>query len=294
LLKKLQRGDARWASEKEILGFLMDGAAKTVQISNTRSKDIVGEIRKILKKRRVQLKRYRRIVGKLRHVALILPGTKGLFSPIIAGLKGEPLVVGLGQSSEVRAGLLDLATMVTSLSSRPTFVKELIPNADHYYGYCDACATGAGGVWFSGERNLQPIVWRVQFEHAIATQVISNDNPHGRLTNSDLEMAAVLLQYMVLHQEVDMRFAWAGVLSDNTPTVAWTAHMADRSNAPTAGRLLQGLAAIQRASQAGPLTVASIAGVENSMADVASRSFGQNRVPNAVFLQHFTNLFLLP
>jgi hypothetical protein len=94
--------------------------------------------------------------------------------------------------------------MVTLLSSRLTFVKELIPNADHYYRYCDACATGAGGVWFSGERNLQPIVWRVEFEQAIATQVVSNDNPHGRLTNSDLEMAALLLQYMVLHQEVEM------------------------------------------------------------------------------------------
>ncbi len=293
-LKKLERGDARWAYEKEILGFLVDGATKTVRISNARSTDIVTEIRKILKKKRVQLKRYRRIVGKLRHVALILPGTKGLFSPINKALKGEPLVIGLGKSSEVRAALLDLATMVASLSSRPTHVKELIPNDDHYYGYCDACTTGAGGVWFSGERHIEPIVWRVEFENAIASQVVSHDNPHGRLTNSDLEMAALLLQYMVLHQEVDMRFAWAGVLSDNTPTVAWTAHMADRSNAPTAGRLLQGLAAIQRASQAGPLTVASIAGVENSMADVASRSFGQNRVPDTCFLTQFTHTFPLP
>jgi hypothetical protein len=293
-LKKLQRGDARWAAEKEILGFLVDGEAKTVRISDARGKDIVTEIRKILKKKRVQLKRYRRIVGKLRHVALILPGTKGLFSPINRALKGDPLVIGLGKSSEVRAALLDLATMVTSLSSRATHVKELIPNDDHYYGYCDACATGAGGVWFSGERTIEPLVWRVEFETAIASQVVSDDNPHGRLTNSDLEMAAVLLHYMVLHQEVDMRFARAGALSDNTPTVAWTTRMADKSQSPTAGRLLRGLAAIQRASQAGPLTVASIAGVENSMADVASRSFGQNRVPDTCFLTQFTHTFPLP
>jgi hypothetical protein len=137
-------------------------------------------------------------------VALILPGTKGLFLPINYGLKGEPNLVGLGKCREVRAALLDLATMVTSLSSWPMFVRELIPNADHYYRYCDACATGAGGVWFSGKHNLQPIVWPVEFEDAIATQVVSNNNPHGRLTNSDLEMAAVVLQYMVLHQEVDL------------------------------------------------------------------------------------------
>jgi hypothetical protein len=201
-LKKLQQGDARWASEKEILGFLVDGETKTVRISDARAKEIVGEIRKILKKKRVQLKRYRHIVGKLRHVALILPGTKGLFSPINKALRGEPLVIGLGKSSEVRAALLNLATMVTSISSWPTHVKELIPNDDHYYGCCDACATEAGGVWFSGERTIQPLAWRVEFDHAIACQVISNDNPRGRLTKSDLEMAAVLLHYMVLHQEV--------------------------------------------------------------------------------------------
>ncbi len=107
-------------------------------------------------------------------------------------------------------------------------------------------------------------------------------------------MAAVLLQHMVLHQEVDLRFVQAGMLSDNTPTMAWTARMTNKSNSPTAGQLLRGLAAIQRASQAGPLTVASIAGVENSMADVASRSFGQSRVPDASFLKQFTHTFPLP
>jgi hypothetical protein len=273
---------------------LVDGAAKTVRLPEAKAQDIVAEIRKILKTKRVQLKRYCRIVGKLCHVALILPGTKGLFSPINKALKGEPSVIGIGKSSEVRAALLNLATMVASLSSRPTHVKELIPNNDHYYSYCDACATGAGSVWLSRERDIEPLVWRVEFNNAIASQVVSNDNPHGRLTNSDLEMAAVLLQYMVLQREVEMQFARAGVLSDNTPTVAWTTRMADKTQSPSAGRLLRGLAAIQRASQAGPLTVGSIPGVENSMADIASCSFSQNRVPDSCFLAQFTHSFPLP
>jgi hypothetical protein len=40
----------------EILGFLVDGETKTVRISNSRAKDIVSEIRRILKKQHVQLK----------------------------------------------------------------------------------------------------------------------------------------------------------------------------------------------------------------------------------------------
>jgi hypothetical protein len=55
-LKKLQRGDAQWSHTKEILGFAVNGDTKTVSITEARATDIVGEIRKILKKKHVQLK----------------------------------------------------------------------------------------------------------------------------------------------------------------------------------------------------------------------------------------------
>ena len=100
-IKKLKKGDAQWNHEKEILGFIVDGLNRTVRISESKSADIISEIRKILKKKNVQLRRYRRIVGKLRHVALIMPSTKGLFSPINKALQGEPKTIGLGKNSEV-------------------------------------------------------------------------------------------------------------------------------------------------------------------------------------------------
>jgi hypothetical protein len=294
-LKKLQKGDGQWHHKKEILGFIVDGEAKTVQISQAKADDICNELRRILKKKRVPLKRYRKIIGKLRHVALILPGTKGLFSPVNKALRGEPAFIGLGKGSELRSVLNDFAAMVRTLATRPTHIKELIPGDDHYTGYTDACATGAGGVWLSGDLDLAPIVWRVRFPDSIASQVVSDTNPTGTLTNSDLEMAAALLHYMVLQTEVDLRFKRSGTLSDNTPTVAWTKRMADRSQSPTAGRLLRGLAAVQRASQAGPYTVGSVAGVDNEMADVASRSFNHPDLQcNHSFLTHFNTRFPLP
>jgi hypothetical protein len=220
--KKLLKGDAQWNHEKEILGFLIDGLHRTVRISSEKVAEIIAEIKKILKKRRVQLRRYRRIIGKLRHVALILPATRGLFSPINKALQGDPAVIGLGRDSEVRAALLDLANMVAQLGVRPTHVKELVPDDDHYVGYCDACAAGAGGVWFSGDLPLEPRVWRVAFPSDISSQVVADSNPTGTLTNSDLEMAAVLLHYMVLQQCTPMKHKRAGTFSDNTPTVAWS------------------------------------------------------------------------
>ena len=67
----------------------MYGEAKQkVRILDARAKEIVANIWKILNKKRVQLKRYRQILGKLRYVVIKLPGKKGLFLPINKELKG--------------------------------------------------------------------------------------------------------------------------------------------------------------------------------------------------------------
>jgi hypothetical protein len=148
------------------------------------------------KKEKVQLKCYRQIIGKLWPVARIMPSTKGMFSPINKALKNEPACIGLGKDSEV----LNLAVLVSDLSTQAAQVKVLVPGVDHYVGYCDACATGAGGIWMSGNPSLRPIVRRINFPHNILSQVVSNRNPRGCLANLDLELAVVLLQYMILIQ----------------------------------------------------------------------------------------------
>ena len=94
---------------------------------------------------------------------------------------------------------------------------------------------------------------------------------------------------MVLQQEVDIKFSCSSVLPYNMPTVSWPTRMSNKSQPCTAGRLLRGMAEIQRASQTGPLTVSYIYGVENSMAGVGYRIFGQNCVPDT-----FPSLILLP
>ena len=46
-MNKLLKGYYHWDSEKEILGFLVDGESKTVRISDPIVKDIVVDIWKI-------------------------------------------------------------------------------------------------------------------------------------------------------------------------------------------------------------------------------------------------------
>jgi len=295
-LKKLKKGDARWASKKEILGFLVDGLARTVQLTQGKTDDICNEIRKILKKKRVAIKRFRSLIGKLRHAATCLPSIRGLFSPLNKALHGDPTFVGLGKDSESRAALLDMRVLILNLADRPTHVHELVPGDDHFVGYCDACATGAGGVWFSGSLHIPPLVWRVQFPSHIAEQVVSFKNPTGRLTNSDLELAGLVLHYCALETATNLMHKRVGIYSDNTPTVYWAKRMADRSQSATSGRLLRGLAMRQRSLHSGPSTVAPIAGDKNGMADEASRIFNSPfpHLSDSQFLPYFNKTFPLP
>jgi len=174
------------------------------------------------------------LVGRLQHAARILPASRGFFTPLYNALKGLPDSVGLGKNSEVRHALLDVANVIKDLAVRPTHVTELVQQGLDYAGYCDASAFGAGGVWFGSGTALLASVWRIQWPQDITSDVVSYANPNGRLTNSDLEMAAVVLQQAVLEARLGSAIAGtqAAIGSDNTPAVAWTTRMASRSASP--------------------------------------------------------------
>jgi hypothetical protein len=126
LEKKLHKGDGRWATRKEILGYMLDGVARTVQLPADRADALIKEVRSILRKTRIQLKRFRSIVGRLQHAARILPAARGFFTPLYNALKGLPESIGLSRHEEVRRTLLDVVNVIRDLASRPTHVKELV------------------------------------------------------------------------------------------------------------------------------------------------------------------------
>jgi hypothetical protein len=254
-VKKLLKGDAQWNTIKDILGYELDGVARTIQLPKHKSETLLKELRKVLRKHPgIPLKRFRSLVGRLQHAA-----------------------------------------------RRPTHVSELVAQDFDFVGFCDASAFGAGGVWFSCNQAIPPSVWRLEFPADITAQVVSDKNPDGVLTNSDLEMAGVILQFLALEQIVpDLRHIQVAIGCDNTPAVAWTKKMATHASSPVAYRLLQGLAMRQRATRAAPPEVYHVAGDTNTLADVASRrikdvpcfpSFVSNP---AAFLSYFNSRFPLP
>jgi hypothetical protein len=187
-------------------------------------------------------------------------------------MKGSSKHIILGTHSKIRAALEDLCTLLRILASRPTHVQELLPDMPHYVGYHNAAADGIKGVWFFLVDNMPPVVWRVAFPHDIASVVVSDDNPAGCLTNSDLELVAeVMAVGIALAITSNIKHVPLGTLCDNTPTVSWIEKMASKTKGPTAGCLLQGLAVMLHCNKAGRLTTVHMPGVDNVMVDVASR-----------------------
>jgi hypothetical protein len=162
-----------------------------------------------------------------------------------------------------------------------------------YQGFVDASKWGVRGVWFSGTKQLIPIMWFYEWPQAIRDQFCSAANKTGTLTISDLELTEILLQWLVLEHIVDTatpRDASVSIWCNNLPAVAWM-YKFRTSTSLVAARILRALAVRLHTNRAALLSVEHISGVYNNMADVASR---RHSLDNTVFLTDFSALFPPP
>ena len=61
-------------------------------------------------------------------------------------------------------------------------------------GYTNASGLGCRGVWIDPNEDNIHYVWRLLWMEDIKADLVSFDNPQGRITNYDLELALLVLQ----------------------------------------------------------------------------------------------------
>ena len=137
---------------------------------------------------------FEKVVGKLRHAAIGIPAGRGLFRPLNEVIKRKPDFVWLRKRSAVRLALTKWQTRIAIVAEEPIQYAQLVPGDPDYILFVDAPGEGAGGVVFGGKKPLQPTVFRFPFPASISTEVVSDKNPKGSLTNLDLEMVATVLE----------------------------------------------------------------------------------------------------
>ncbi len=166
-----------------------------------------------------------------------------------------------------------------------------------YVGIVDASSYRVGGVVIGELAEFIPTVFRWEWPPDIKSYIRLDTNPTGSLTNSDLEMAGILLLWLVMekvcHPLQEKRVA---LFSDNSPTVSWVRRLASRWSL-VAKHLVQALALRLKSSRTCPLTALHIEGKWNAILDVPSRSYGSNlawhRTADSDFLTLFNSLFSL-
>jgi hypothetical protein len=174
-------------------------------------------------------------------MSLALPGLRNIFSTmqnVLALKTGGCLALDKG----VHHALENFRWMQENISSCPTWIAEVVPLLPVAEGHHNASGLGAGGIWFPGQHlaphtgltSTQPLVWRPRWPDFIAAWLVTADNPHGSITNSDLELAGGLLHLDALSQCFDIR-EWT-VLSkgDNLSTTFWECRGSTSTNSPPA------------------------------------------------------------
>jgi len=93
---------------------------------------------------------------------------------------------------------------------------------DALIGAVDASGTSCGGFWMPSKYGHlpQPIAFRLSFPNHIAAQLVSASNPKGSITNSDLELTALMIGAISLQDHAPTANKAAFATSNNTSAVA--------------------------------------------------------------------------
>lgn len=295
-IKKLI-AEGTWEIRKEILGWLFDGIARTIELPENKGRTIRTEVKRILrgKSKRVPTRDFQKVHGKLQFTSIAIPCGKPLLGPLdqaiaIAERHNRHHVT---LTDDIRLCLRDWIALIRQLGQRPTHVNELVLHKASYQGFVDASKWGVGGVWFGGTNQISPIVWFWEWPTEVRNNLVTSSNRKGRLTISDLELMGILLHWLVLEASVDndtLTHSSIAIWCDNLPAVSWIYKMRT-STSPVASRILRALAVRLQHQQSGLLAIDHISGIYNIMADVASRKHVSNPTQ---FLDYFTKTFTPP
>jgi hypothetical protein len=241
-LKKLLKGDGSWATRKLLLGWIVDTQRQTIELPAHRKLELAQIFSSLHHSKRVSNKRWLQVLGKLRFVALAIPGAAGLFSTLQWALyQAGRNRVRLTRS--VRSTLDEFGRLVADLCARPAYLAEIVPELPHLLGATDAAKAGMGGVYF--DHTGQGYWWREPFPDRVQRCLATFEHPHGTITNSDLEQAALLAQLDVMSCSHDTQYATLHNFSDNVAAVSRTRKGAVSKPGPSA-RLCQVASSHQR------------------------------------------------
>ncbi|GFH55146.1 hypothetical protein CTEN210_11622 [Chaetoceros tenuissimus] len=287
-LKKLRKGDCSWSTIKLVLGWIINTVAMTIELPQHRQERLGAILSSIPStQKRIGVKKWHKLLGELRSMALALPGARCMFGMMQEALRSLDKRSRISLRKGVHQSIADFQWMLKDISKRPTRIAELVPLLPSALGFHDASGEGAGGVWFpshtigsrmKNKNTLHPLLWRYKWPQDIIDDLVTEDNPQGKITNSDLELAGGLLHLDVIAHCLDVRERTLVSKTDNLATLFWE-RKGSATNAAVTHQLLRLFGIHQRFHRYVPRHD-YISGPSNPLADDSSQIHLQNCAPD--------------
>jgi hypothetical protein len=234
---KLDAGDGTWSTQKVVLGWLLNTVDKTLRLPQHKA-DRLHELRHhFLPLRRTSRRKWQHLLGELRHLTVAIPGARYLFSILQSILVEQPNSQRLRLKPLVTASLHDWEALAKTLSTTPTPIQSLVPDPPAFLGVVDASGDGIGGAWLPTPQSpstARPIIFHVPFPDHIRNRLVSASNPTGTITNSDMELAALITGAAILRDIYPGPHTALTFASDNSSAVTWLVKGSPSSNAARA------------------------------------------------------------
>ena len=222
-LTKVLKGEGRFAVEKDILGFDFDGTPyqHTMWLEANKRATLLALLQSWLRAAKdrnhgIEFKLFESTAMQLRWAFISIPQGNGLLSPINRVVAKKPHFVFLHRNKLLLEAIRDCRTLLRESVAVPTKCRELVTGWPDYVGIKDASVHGVGGVIFGKNKACIPTVFRLEWPPDIKADLVSEHNPKGRITNSDLELAGLVLLWLVMEVVcLELIAAKIALFSDN-------------------------------------------------------------------------------
>jgi hypothetical protein len=278
---KLDKGDASFSTEKQLLGWNVNTHTLTISLPEHRMENLQHLLHSFLHKKCTSTKKWKSLLGTLRSTTPALYGATHFFSILQHALIANHRRVHL--TSLVKTILGDWIILARQAAAQPVPMHTTVPRAPTCIAATDASGLGMGGFWITPNTNM---LWRTPLSPNIRQKIITQHNPNGTITNSNLELAAMVIGSALAAQNRHRPYHNILLASDNTPSVAWATKGSTTSKSTNAF-LLHNLAR-QRKTWQFDIVPCFTPGSSNIIADACSRLF---HLADCDFLHYMNNQF---
>jgi hypothetical protein len=205
LEKKLKTGEGHYSLFKTLLGFDFDGKQKTMWLEEEKRAKILTTLQSWIRlgtlEQGIPFKEFESVVAKLWHAFTALPGGWGLLSPCNPLLRKQQQVVYLHRNEPLQFAISNCQTLLRESTCRPTRCRELVAGWPNFVRVVDTSSHGVGGIIIGKLSKCLPTVFHFQWPPDITANVVFNSNPKGKITNSNLELAGLVILWLMMEHD---------------------------------------------------------------------------------------------